>query len=96
VSTHPPVQDLEAIVAGSLDEERSILLTAHTDDCPLCTRELAWLRAERELFEKRARGVPPSEAWSQIVPAMRLATRFSICRNVASYSSNRKPKFMKA
>lgn len=66
MSTHPPVQDLEALVAGSLDEDRSILLTAHTDDCPLCTRELAWLRAERELFEKRARGVPPSEAWSQI------------------------------
>lgn len=66
MNTHPSVQDLEALVAGTLDEDRSILLSAHTDDCPVCGRELSWLRAERELFAQRARGVPPSEVWSQI------------------------------
>jgi hypothetical protein len=57
---------LEALIAGSLDEDRSILISAHTDDCAACARELAWLRAERDLFAQRARGVPPSEVWAQI------------------------------
>ncbi len=66
MNTHPSVQDLESLIAGSLDEDRSILISAHTDDCAVCGRELAWLRAERELFAQRARGVPPSEVWAQI------------------------------
>ena len=66
MNTHPSVQDLEALIAGSLDEDRNILISAHTDDCAVCGRELAWLRAERELFAQRARGVPPSEVWAQI------------------------------
>lgn len=66
MNTHPPVSDLEALVAGTLDEDRSILISAHTDDCAVCGRELSWLRAERELFAQRARGVPPSEVWAQI------------------------------
>lgn len=66
MTTHPSVQDLEALVAGTLDEDRSILISAHTDDCAACGRELDWLRAERELFAQRARGVPPSEVWDQI------------------------------
>lgn len=66
MNTHPPIQDLEALVAGTLDEDRSIVLSAHTDDCVLCQRELSWLRAERELFAQRALGVPPSEVWSKI------------------------------
>jgi len=66
VNTHPSVSDLEALLAGSLDEDRSILISAHTDDCAVCARELAWLRAERDLFAQRARGVPPSQVWAQI------------------------------
>lgn len=66
MSTHPSVQDLEALVAGTLDEERSILISVHSDDCPQCGREVAWLRAEKELFAQRARGVPPSEVWAQV------------------------------
>lgn len=66
MSTHPSVSDLEALIAGTLDEDRGILISAHTDDCAVCGRELAWLRAERDLFAQRARGVPPSEVWAQI------------------------------
>lgn len=66
MNTHPSVQDLEALVAGTLDEDRSIVISAHSDDCPQCSREVAWLRAEKELFAQRARGVPPSEVWAQV------------------------------
>lgn len=66
MNTHPSVQDLESLISGALDEDRSILISAHADDCAVCGRELAWLRAERELFAQRARGVPPSEVWAQI------------------------------
>lgn len=66
MNTHPSVSDLEALIAGTLDEDRGILISAHTDDCAVCTRELAWLRAERDLFAQRARGVPPSEVWTRI------------------------------
>ncbi|MBL9006942.1 MAG: DUF4097 family beta strand repeat protein [Myxococcales bacterium] len=66
MNTHPTVSDLEALIAGTLDEDRGILISAHTDDCAVCTRELAWLRAERDLFAQRARGVPPSEVWARI------------------------------
>lgn len=66
MSTHPSVSDLEALVAGTLDEDRSILISVHSDECPQCSREVAWLRAEKELFAQRARGVPPSEVWAQV------------------------------
>ena len=66
MNTHPSVQDLEALLRGTLDEDRSIVVSAHTDDCALCSRELAWLKAEHDLFAQRARGVPPSEVWAQI------------------------------
>lgn len=66
MNTHPSVQDLEALLRGTLDEDRTIVVSAHTDDCAICARELAWLRAEHELFAQRARGVPPSQVWEQI------------------------------
>lgn len=66
MNTHPSVQDLEALLRGTLTEDQSIVVSAHTDECEACGRELSWLRAEHELFAQRARGVPPSQVWAQI------------------------------
>ncbi len=66
MNTHPSVQDLEALLRGTLTEDQSIVISAHTDECEACGRELSWLRAEQELFAQRARGVPPSQVWAQI------------------------------
>ncbi|MBL8636776.1 MAG: DUF4097 family beta strand repeat protein [Myxococcales bacterium] len=66
MNTHPSVQDLEALLSGTLSEDQSIVISAHTDECGQCGRELAWLHAEKELFAQRARGVPPSQVWAQI------------------------------
>lgn len=63
---HPSVQDLEALLRGTMEAERLIEVSSHTETCAACARELAWLRAEQDLFAQRARGVPPSEVWAQI------------------------------
>lgn len=60
------VEALENLLRGTLDPVQAADVMAHADVCPVCAKELAWLRAERELFAQRARGVPPSQVWSQV------------------------------
>lgn len=60
------VEQLENLVRGTLSPELAVEVAAHADYCPVCIKELAWLRAETELFAQRARGVPPSKVWSQV------------------------------
>lgn len=66
MNTHPSVQDLEALLRGTLDADQTLEVSAHAEGCALCSREMAWLRAEQDLFAQRARGVPPSQVWEQI------------------------------
>ena len=60
------VEQLENLVRGTLSPELAIEVAAHAELCPVCIKEMAWLRAETELFAQRARGVPPSKVWSQV------------------------------
>lgn len=60
------VEQLENLVRGTLSPELAIEVAAHADYCPVCIKEMAWLRAETELFAQRARGVAPSKVWSQV------------------------------
>ena len=79
MNTHPSVQDLEALLRGTLTEDQSIVVSAHTDECEACGRELSWLRAEHELFAQRARGVPPSQVWAQIEQQIAATAEFFDC-----------------
>ncbi len=60
------VEQLENLVRGTLSPELAVEVAAHAEFCPVCIKEMAWLRAETELFAQRARGVPPSKVWSQV------------------------------
>ena len=75
MTMHPSVQDLEALLRGTMEAERLIEVSSHTETCAACARELAWLRAEQDLFAQRARGVPPSEVWAQIEAQMEMMNR---------------------
>lgn len=46
---------LESLAAGELAPELASAVRAHAAACPACARELALLRAEREVFADRAR-----------------------------------------
>ena len=46
------VEALENLLRGLLDPVQAAEVTAHADVCPVCAKELAWLRAERELFAR--------------------------------------------
>jgi anti-sigma factor RsiW len=54
---------LEELAGGRLDGARAAEVTAHAAGCDDCARELEWLRAERELFARRAAsaGAPPAQ-----------------------------------
>ena len=62
------VELLEALARGDLPPERASEASAHVRRCPTCTQELAWLRAERALFGKRAQREPalPPEIWQNV------------------------------
>jgi len=63
-----PVEELEALVAGELDEESAARVRAHVDGCASCRDELKWLAAEAELMaRRRAQQAEPSPAiWQNI------------------------------
>ncbi|HEX4458903.1 MAG TPA: zf-HC2 domain-containing protein [Polyangia bacterium] len=62
------VEELEALVAGTLDEATAARVQAHAEVCDECKEELAWLRAEAELMTRRRESAPaPSaELWDGI------------------------------
>jgi hypothetical protein len=62
------VEVLEALARGRLPPERASEASAHVRRCPACTEELAWLRAERALFDQRAQREPalPPEIWQNV------------------------------
>jgi hypothetical protein len=67
------IEELEALVAGTLDAAALARVQAHVAACDACQRELAWLRTEAELMARR-RAVEPEvrpEIWQEI--AARLA-----------------------
>ena len=47
------IEELEALVAGHLDEMTAARVQAHAEVCDECKEELAWLRAEAELMTRR-------------------------------------------
>src|ERR1700742_3424232 len=62
------VEELEALVAGNLDEETAARVQAHAEACDECKEELAWLRAEAELMTRRRESSPAPAAavWDAI------------------------------
>jgi anti-sigma factor RsiW len=63
-----PVEELEALVAGELDDESAARVRAHVGGCASCQAELKWLAAEAELMaRRRATQAEPSPAiWQNI------------------------------
>jgi len=53
-----PVDELEALVAGELDEETEARVRAHVAECATCRDELKWLTAEAELMARRRAQAP--------------------------------------
>jgi hypothetical protein len=64
-----PTEELEALVAGKLDDKSAERVRAHVAGCASCAAELKWLGAEAELMtRRRARQAKPSAAiWQNIV-----------------------------
>jgi hypothetical protein len=62
------IEELEALVAGRLDEATAARVQAHAEVCDECKEELTWLRAEAELMTRRRESAPaPSAAlWEGI------------------------------
>ena len=60
------MEALEALALGELDEARAREVSAHAASCPSCKRELAWLRAERELVTRRENEPVPAALWRGI------------------------------
>jgi hypothetical protein len=58
VSDHVTFEELDALSSGELPPELASQVEDHARRCPSCGRELAWLRAERSLVERRAAKVP--------------------------------------
>lgn len=53
-----PMEDLEALVAGELDEATEARVRAHLAGCETCRDELEWLAAEAELMARRRAAEP--------------------------------------
>jgi hypothetical protein len=51
--THVRLEELEAVARGEIQGAAVIPIEAHVSGCADCARELAWLRAERELLARR-------------------------------------------
>jgi len=70
VSSHIPIEELEALAASEIPAEQAAALKSHLESCASCQSELSWLRAERELFSGRARpprfDAVPTNLWQGI------------------------------
>jgi len=58
MSDHVTFEELDALCSGELPPELGSQVEDHARRCPSCGRELAWLRAERELVTRRAAKAP--------------------------------------
>jgi len=58
MSDHVTFEELDALCSGELPPELGSQVEDHARRCPSCGRELAWLRAERELVARRAAKAP--------------------------------------
>jgi len=58
MSDHVTFEELDALSSGELPPELGSQVEDHARRCPSCGRELAWLRAERELIARRAAKTP--------------------------------------
>jgi hypothetical protein len=69
-----PIETL-AYASGGLTEAEAQRVTAHLDACPLCSEELAWLRAERRLFEARAPELPAPPSFAGVLERLSASPR---------------------
>jgi len=51
--THPAQEELEAVALGQSGGPKDAEIEGHVKGCTDCSRELAWLRAERTLLRRR-------------------------------------------
>ena len=49
---HPTQEELEAVALGQSGDPRAADIEAHVAGCTDCSRELAWLRAEKTLIRE--------------------------------------------
>jgi hypothetical protein len=68
MSDHVTPEELEALALGELPPELAVQVEEHAGRCASCGRDLAWLRAERALVERRAAAAPelPPEIWREV------------------------------
>lgn len=52
------IEELEALLAGTLDADAAARVEAHAAACATCRDELQWLRAEAELMARRRAAAP--------------------------------------
>lgn len=66
MSAHATTEQLEALLGGELPTEQSASIESHLASCATCQKELAWVRSERALFNRRPRAALPPGLWSGI------------------------------
>jgi len=68
VSDHVTFEELDALSSGELPPELASQVEDHARRCPSCGRELAWLRAERSLVERRVAKMPALDPsiWAKV------------------------------
>lgn len=67
--TRCPTEQLEAFARGTLGR-RAPRVAEHIEGCPRCAEELAWLRAEKRLFEAREPELPAPPAFGEVLARM--------------------------
>ena len=68
--THPTQEELEAVALGRSGASRAAEIEAHVAGCADCSRELAWLRAEKALMARRP-SPPTDHLWPAIAARLR-------------------------
>jgi hypothetical protein len=66
VSAHATTEQLEELLGGELPTEKSAPIESHLASCAACQKELAWVRSERALFNRRPRASLPPGLWQGI------------------------------
>jgi hypothetical protein len=66
MSGHPAFEELEALSLGELPAEAAGRVEAHAAGCAGCGRELAWLRAEVTLLQRRPTPPVSPALWEKV------------------------------